>query len=178
MGALLASASVILFANVVARYVFNWSVPWAEELVRYGIIWMVFIGGSVAARKGIHIGIDILATFSPPKIRTVLHLMINAISLLFCLFITVAGFDLISQAKMFGQLAPALQVPIWIIQLAISRQTELRLLSTSRYCQLAAILIMFFYKCNYVDCRNASGCGFHHGYSCTPALHSRYEGWN
>jgi C4-dicarboxylate transporter DctQ subunit len=119
IGCLLASASLILFANVVARYVFNWGVPWAEELVRYEIIWMVFIGGSVAARKGIHIGIDILATFSPPKIQTVIHLVINAISLLFCVFLTVMGFDLISQAKMFGQVAPALQVPIWIVQMAI-----------------------------------------------------------
>lgn len=119
IGGLLASASLILFANVVARYVFNWGVPWAEELVRYEIIWMVFIGGSVAARKGIHIGIDILATFSPPKIRTVIHLIINAISLLFCVFLTVMGIDLITQAKMFGQVAPALQVPIWIVQMAV-----------------------------------------------------------
>ncbi|MFT6642156.1 MAG: C4-dicarboxylate transporter DctQ subunit, partial [Flavobacteriaceae bacterium] len=78
IGGLLASASLILFANVVARYVFNWGVPWAEELVRYEIIWMVFIGGSVAVRKGIHIGIDILATVSPPKTQTVIHLVINA----------------------------------------------------------------------------------------------------
>jgi C4-dicarboxylate transporter DctQ subunit len=119
IGGLLASASLILFANVVARYVFNWGVPWAEELVRYEIIWMVFIGGSVAVRKGIHIGIDILATVSPPKTQTVIHLVINAISLLFCVFLTVIGFDLISQAKMSGQVAPALQVPIWIVQMAI-----------------------------------------------------------
>jgi C4-dicarboxylate transporter DctQ subunit len=119
IGGLLASASLILFANVVARYVFNWGVPWAEELVRYEIIWMVFIGGSVAVRKGIHIGIDILATVSPPKTQTVIHLVINAISLLFCVFLTVIGFDLISQTKMSGQVAPALQVPIWIVQMAI-----------------------------------------------------------
>ncbi|MGK0282465.1 MAG: C4-dicarboxylate transporter DctQ subunit [Patiriisocius sp.] len=119
IGGLLASASLILFANVVARYVFNWGVPWAEELVRYEIIWMVFIGGSVAVRKGIHIGIDILATVSPPKTQTVIHLVINAISLLFCVFLTVIGFDHISQIKMSGQVAPALQVPIWIVQMAI-----------------------------------------------------------
>ena len=119
IGGLLASASLVLFANVVARYFFNWGVSWAEELVRYEIIWMVFIGGSVAARKGIHIGIDILATFSPPRIRRVIHLVINAISLAFCVFVSVMGFDLVTQAKMFGQVAPALQIPIWIVQMAI-----------------------------------------------------------
>jgi C4-dicarboxylate transporter DctQ subunit len=119
IGSLLATSSLILFANVVARYVFNWGVSWADELVRYEIIWMVFIGGSVATRKGIHIGVDILATFSPPKIRSVIHLLINAISLAFCLMLVVTGSDLVTQAKMFGQVAPALQIPMWVVQMAI-----------------------------------------------------------
>jgi|TARA_B110000881_G_C18367876_1_gene409690 C4-dicarboxylate transporter DctQ subunit len=119
IGGLLATASVILFANVVARYIFNWGVPWAEELVRYEIVWMVFIGGSVAARTGIHIGIDILATFSPKQIRPVILLVINAISLTFCLFLVIMGSDLVAQTKMFGQVTPALQIPMWVVQMAI-----------------------------------------------------------
>jgi len=110
---------VILFANVVARYIFNWGVPWADELVRYEIVWMVFIGGSVAARMGIHIGIDILATFSPKQIRPVILLVINAISLTFCLFLVIMGSDLVAQTKMFGQVTPALQIPMWVVQMAI-----------------------------------------------------------
>ncbi len=119
IGGLLATASVILFANVVARYIFNWGVPWAEELVRYEIVWMVFIGGSVAARKGIHIGVDILATFSPPHIRPFILFLINAIALIFCLFLAIKGADLVLQTKMFGQVTPALQIPMWVVQLAI-----------------------------------------------------------
>ena len=49
LGVLLATASLVLFVNVVARYIFNWGFPWAEELVRYEIVWMVFLGGSAAA---------------------------------------------------------------------------------------------------------------------------------
>lgn len=119
IGGLLATASVILFANVVARYIFNWGVPWAEELVRYEIVWMVFIGGSVAARKGIHIGVDVLATLSPPRIQTAIHFLINAVSLAFCLFLAFAGSDMVAQTKMFGQVTPALQVPMWVVQMAI-----------------------------------------------------------
>lgn len=119
IGGLLASASVILFANVLARYIFNWGVSWAEELVRYEIIWMVFIGGSVAARKGIHIGVDILVTFAPPQIKPYLLFLINAIALTFCLFLAIKGADLVTQTKMFGQVTPALQIPMWVVQLAI-----------------------------------------------------------
>ena len=119
IGAMLATASLILFANVVARYVFNWGVPWVEELVRYEIVWMVFIGGSVAARKGIHIGVDILLNFSPPAFRRPLAVTINAISFAFCLFLLVTGGDFVAQTKMFGQVTPALQVPMWAVQTAI-----------------------------------------------------------
>jgi C4-dicarboxylate transporter DctQ subunit len=119
IGAMLATASVILFANVVARYVFNWGVPWVEELVRYEIIWMVFIGGSVAARKGVHIGVDILVNFSPPALRRPIALAINAISFVFCMFLVVLGGDLVVQTRMFGQVTPALEVPMWVVQTAI-----------------------------------------------------------
>src|SRR5690606_39279634 len=87
IGVLILTASVILFANVVARYVFNSGFPWAEELVRYQVVWMVFLGASVAARQGIHIGVDILLTLSPPPRARVLDLPILAVSLAFCAFL-------------------------------------------------------------------------------------------
>ncbi len=119
LGLLLATASLVLFANVVARYVFNWGFPWAEELVRYEIVWMVFLGGSAAARQGLHIGVDILVRFSPRPLRKPLEVLINLISLVFCLFILFFGAKLIIQTRMFGQVSPALQVPMWLVQLAI-----------------------------------------------------------
>lgn len=119
IGTLLLTASVILFANVVARYVFNLGLPWAEELVRYQIVWMVFLGASVAAREGIHIGVDILAKFSPPLIARGLVLLVHAISVVFCAAVVFYGAELIAQTRMFGQISPAMQVPMWLVQLAI-----------------------------------------------------------
>jgi len=119
LGVLLTTASLVLFANVVARYVFNWGFPWAEELVRYEIIWMVFLGGSIAARQGLHIGVDILVRFAPLPLRKPISVLINLISLIFCGFIVYYGAALISQTRMFGQVSPALQVPMWMVQLAI-----------------------------------------------------------
>ena len=119
LGILLASASLVLFANVVARYVFNWGFPWAEELVRYEIVWMVFLGGSAAARQGLHIGVDIVVKFAPRPLRKTTEALINLISLVFCLLVLFYGAKLIIQTRMFGQVSPALQVPMWLVQLAI-----------------------------------------------------------
>ena len=89
IGLLILSASFILFANVIARYVFNDGFSWAEELVRYQIVWMVLLGASVAARQGIHIGIDILRRFSPPLMAKWIELLVHAVSIAFCLFLVV-----------------------------------------------------------------------------------------
>ena len=119
LGLLLGTASLVPFANVVARYVFNWGFPWAEELVRYEIVWMVFLGGSAAARQGLHIGVDIVVKFAPRPLRKFTEALLNLISLVFCLLVLFYGAKLIMQIRMFGQVSPALQVPMWLVQLAI-----------------------------------------------------------
>lgn len=119
IGVLILTASVILFANVLARYVFNSGFPWAEELVRYQIVWMVFLGASVAARQGIHIGVDILLKLSPPPLARVIDLLIHAVSIAFCAFLVFYGAELIEQTRAFGQVSPAMQMPMWLVQLAI-----------------------------------------------------------
>ncbi|MCB8887941.1 TRAP transporter small permease [Vreelandella malpeensis] len=119
IGLLILSASLILFANVVARYVFNDGFSWAEELVRYQIVWMVLLGASVAARQGIHIGVDILRRFSPAPVAKALTLLVHGLSIVFCAFLVFYGIELTEQTHRFGQVSSALQAPMWVVQLAI-----------------------------------------------------------
>ncbi len=119
IGILLLVASVILFSNVVARYVFNDSFSWATEVVRYQIIWMVFIGGSIAARRGMHIGVDIIIKFSGPRIRQAVLLTVYTISIAFCIYVAYYGLELVMRSRSWGQVSPAAQIPMWMMQLAI-----------------------------------------------------------
>jgi len=119
IGLLLVSASLVLFVNVVARYGFNAGFSWAEELVRYEIVWMVFVGASVAARRGIHIGVDVLVRLLRGRARRALVVGVNVLCVAFSLFLVFYGGALVSQAQTFGQVTPALQVPLWTVQLAI-----------------------------------------------------------
>ena len=120
IGMLLMAASFVLFANVVARYGFNESFPWAEELTRYAIVWMVFVGGSVAARKGIHIGVDLLArSLAGRPVQRYVIAAVNLLCVAFGVFLVVYGGSLVAQAHQFGQVTPALQVPLWTVQLAV-----------------------------------------------------------
>ncbi len=51
---------VMIFGNVVLRYVFNSGITVSEEMSRFVFVWLTFIGAVVAMRDGSHLGIDSL----------------------------------------------------------------------------------------------------------------------
>ena len=67
IGAAIAAASLVLFVNVVLRYVLLAPISWAEEISIYLVIWIVFVGGSVLIRTGGHITVDLLPRALPPR---------------------------------------------------------------------------------------------------------------
>lgn len=85
-------------------------------------MWVVFVGGSVAARKGIHIGVDLLARSldGHPAQRYVTG-PVNLLCVAFSVFLVVFSGSLVAQAQQFGQVTAALQMPLWIAQLAVPR---------------------------------------------------------
>jgi len=60
-GILLLLSVIVLFVNVLLRYFFRAATSWAEEAIRYTIVWITFLSCSLCARRGSHPGIDIVA---------------------------------------------------------------------------------------------------------------------
>jgi TRAP-type C4-dicarboxylate transport system permease small subunit len=65
LAALLAIMAILVFGNVVLRYVFGFSLSWVEELTRYMMIWLAWLGAGLALREGAHITIDTLQQALP-----------------------------------------------------------------------------------------------------------------
>lgn len=119
IGFLIMGVTGLLFVNVILRYVFSANLSWAEELIRFGIIWVTFIGSSICFQKGIHVGIDVLIDALPGIKKTILQLIINILSLLLMVFLVKYGFDLVIFSAERGQIAPALKIKIYWVYLAI-----------------------------------------------------------
>lgn len=62
MVAALAIMVVLVFANVVLRYVFNSGITLSEELSRWLFVWLTFMGAIVAMHEGAHLGTDMLVS--------------------------------------------------------------------------------------------------------------------
>ncbi|TYR33986.1 TRAP transporter small permease [Mesorhizobium microcysteis] len=82
--ALLAGMTVMVFANVILRYVFSSGLDISEELSRFFFVWLIFIGAIVAMRHHAHMGFDLLVTASSPGIRRVLLFISNGLILFVC----------------------------------------------------------------------------------------------
>ncbi len=60
---------VIVFANVIARYYLSASLAWSEEIARFMLIWLVFMGAVLAYVNDEHLGLDIIVQLFPRRIR-------------------------------------------------------------------------------------------------------------
>ena len=58
LAALLLAMVLMVFGNVVLRYVFNSGIVVSEELARFCFVWLTFIGAIVAVRDNAHLGMD------------------------------------------------------------------------------------------------------------------------
>ena len=75
LSALLLVGSVgINFANIVGRYFFNTSIPWAEETMLFLMVGCVFLGTGVVAWSGRHLRMDVVVNALPPRMREALDL--------------------------------------------------------------------------------------------------------
>ena len=85
--------TLVTFANVVARYVFNSNILWALELTVFMFAWLVLLGATYAVKKGAHLGVDIIINMVDPRSRRILALVSVALCLVFTLLLLKGAWD-------------------------------------------------------------------------------------
>lgn len=119
VGITLIIVTFVLFLNVILRYFFSANTTWAEEFIRYAIIWITFIGSAICFRKGKHVGVELLVDALPSKLSKILQVIINLLSIIFMIMLTKYGIDLVMFSFQTGQSAASLPVKMYWIYLAI-----------------------------------------------------------
>jgi len=78
------SLAFIVFLQFFTRYVLNDSLAWTEEIARYGLMWVVFIGGAMVTRRNTHIAVELLSNvMKPGRLRATLLAIVDLIKLAF-----------------------------------------------------------------------------------------------
>lgn len=109
----------LIFYGVIMRYGFNSPKAWVEEVVRYVIIWGVFLGFAIALRHNQHIQVDLLYDKMPPKLQKLVDLFATIVSIFFCLAYTYYGYVLVEARFHSGMVSLDVGIPMWIVYLIL-----------------------------------------------------------
>jgi len=85
--------TLMTFANVVARYVFNSNIFYALELTVFLFAWLVLLGASYAVKKTLHLGVDAVVNTLSAKMRRGVGLFVVAICLAYALLLLKGSWD-------------------------------------------------------------------------------------
>jgi TRAP-type C4-dicarboxylate transport system permease small subunit len=91
--------TVFYFSSIVARYVFNSGINWAEELTRYLNVGMVMLGSGTLARYGGHTNITVLELAVKGRAKTAVMLLQQILTIAFFATAARIGFGFAATAK-------------------------------------------------------------------------------
>jgi TRAP-type C4-dicarboxylate transport system permease small subunit len=108
---------VLAFLQVVLRLFFRSGIESADSIIRYLVLWVGFLGASLATYKNRHINIDITSQFFKKLNKKIVSIIINFISLFISiLFLTAAVIFIVNE---FNSSTKITFIPVWILELIL-----------------------------------------------------------
>jgi TRAP-type C4-dicarboxylate transport system permease small subunit len=96
---MLALAACLGLFQIITRFVIERPAEWTEVLIRFSLIWMVFLGIAAAFRQGAMVCVDVLYRWSPPKAQRALEWLVAFVSLALLAVIIWYGWDYANRGK-------------------------------------------------------------------------------
>ena len=82
--------------TVFTRYLINYVPSWSEEIPRYLLVWITYLGAALAIKYKEHISLDVFFNLLPLKARQVGHLFLNGLIAIVAVIMVVYGIGLVN----------------------------------------------------------------------------------
>ena len=115
-GIFLISSVAINFANIIGRYFFSVSIPWAEEIMLFLMVGCVFTGCCAVAWVGRQIRMDVIIAMMPAKVHDLFHLLSDLVLIAAAAAVTAFAWPVITQLAAFDERSQAADFPLVIPQ--------------------------------------------------------------
>lgn len=106
---LFVTMAVVLFCQTTARMA-GYSIFWAEELARYAMVWLIFLGSTVAVHNGSHTRIAVFVNLLPSWSRNRVEALVNLLCALIIGVIAYTGIT-VYKVAMMGK-SSAMEIPL------------------------------------------------------------------
>jgi C4-dicarboxylate transporter DctQ subunit len=122
--------AVVVTMQVIWRYFLGNPLVWAEELARYALVWMTFIGAAVALRAGQLAAMDLVVTRFPPKVQKHINFLASLASCVLLAFLFYCSVNLVGMPSVLMQKSPAMRLPMSYVYMALPLGLGLLLLQS------------------------------------------------
>jgi len=106
--------TLLVFAEVVARFGFNTGIHWAQEVTLLTCGWFVLLGASYGVKVGAHIGVDVFVKMLPPGVHRGVTLLAIVLCLIYCGLFLYGGWIYVAKLKMIGIELEDVAMPRWV----------------------------------------------------------------
>jgi TRAP-type C4-dicarboxylate transport system permease small subunit len=116
-GILVLALSVMIFMSflqVILRNFFSSGIIWADTFLRHLVLWVTFLGASLATRENRHINIDIFSRLLSPAARRPVQFITNLFASGIAVLLARAAYVFVRDEKAFGS-TTFLNLPLWIV---------------------------------------------------------------
>lgn len=106
----IAVIAVAVFAQVLARYIFEVALHWTEETAAIAMVWAVYTGASLCVRERFHIRIVVAVQALPVKLGRIVVVLADIIWAAFCVFMLRVSVDYLYVFWRFPEVSPSLGI--------------------------------------------------------------------
>ena len=109
---------LLAFLQVLLRNFFDQGILWADIFLRHLVLWVGFIGASLATKEEKHISIDLLTRFLSKRNQHIARLITNLFAFIICLILANAGWTFVQYEKSGGTILFS-NIQAWYFQIII-----------------------------------------------------------
>lgn len=117
LAVMLGVMSLLILVQIFTRFVIEYPLHWTEELARYLMVYLVFLGAAIALRNNRLIAIEALTQVLSPLLQRVFKIVVMILTIVFAIILIIHGFEIVQAVSM--QKSAGLRIPMSVPYLAI-----------------------------------------------------------
>lgn len=107
-GLLMTAITLVVFLQVISRYLLAYPLDWPEELARILFVWVALLGAVLALRRAAHFSIEAVANLLPAPTRRGVSILLRLILLSFLVLVAYLGLDAAMRVR--DQVSAAMEI--------------------------------------------------------------------
>ena len=112
-GGTLAALIVIIFCQVIRRYIFHSAMAWPEEMAKYLFVLLAYCGAVLTMYSNKNLRVDALLTICSPKICHLLNILTQLVTACYCAAAAFFTYEMMMEVRDMEQMAASMDIYIW-----------------------------------------------------------------